>query len=139
MNQKIELNPFTNKPLNPEIQIEKNGKVHRVEYMEDHLKKTGVFDHRIGRGVWRLNGMLKPDEWRAVRRYFKDYGQKWFKWGTAEPDMVISILTKMRNPNVDIVTVRHKMTADGVKELQAQGGNIKDCITGEWLIPVDDD
>jgi len=133
-----EINPFTGKQLNPEIEIEKDGKITRVEYMEDHLKKTGVYDHRIGHGVWRLNGMLKPDEWKAVRKYFKDYKQGWFKWGTAKPDLVISILTKMRRPEIDRVVVRHKMTAKSVLKFKELGSNLQDGITGEWLIPIED-
>ena len=136
---KIELNPFTNEPLNPEIRIEKNGKVHAVAYFEDFLLKTGVFDDREGKGVSRLNGMLDYSEWKEVRKYFKDYHQKWFKWGTAKPDLVIKTLFKIRNPDVDEVTVRHKMTAEGVLKLKEKGMNIQDGLTGEYLIPVDDE
>ena len=136
---KIEINPYTNKPLNPEIEVVKNGKLTRVEYIEDHLIGTGVYDDREGHGVWRLNGMLKPDEWKAVRKYFKDYHQGWFKWGTARPDMVIKILTQMRRTEIDRVVVRHKMTAKGVRKLKENNANMLDGITGEYLIPVDDE
>lgn len=136
MNQ--ELHPMTQKPLNPEIELTQNGKVVRVEYIEDHLKKTGVYDSKIGHGVWRLNGLLDYNEWKAVRKYFRDYHQGWFKWGTAEPDMVIKILTELRRPDVDTVVVRHKMTTETVQWHIDNNVNVKDCITGEWLIPKDE-
>ena len=138
MNQN-EINPFTGKELNPEIEIEENGKITQVVYFEDYFKKTGVFDDREGCGVVRLNQKLEYNEWAEVKKYFKNYNQKWFKWGTAKPDRVIKTLHKLRNPNVDKVVVRHKMTAKAVKDLKAKGMNIQDGLTGEYLIPVDDE
>ena len=140
-----EINPYTGKPLNPEIRIEKQGKVTVVAYADDYFKKTGIYDNRIGRGVRRLNQKLTPVEWKAVSRYFKDYSNhfdyerlnhKLWKWGTAEWDMVVIVLVKMRNPDVDHVVVRNKMTVKGVKELKKVGGNFQDALTGEYLIPV---
>ena len=140
MNTKIELNPYTNEPLNPEIEVvDYDGEITRVEYIEDYMKKTGVYDHHVGHGVWRLTSKLTPEEWRAVRKFFKNYNQGWFKWGTAKPDLVISILIKFRRPELKRVVVRHKMTAKAVVELKEMGANVKDCVTGEWLIPKDDD
>lgn len=135
---KVELNPFTGEKLNPETRVVKNGKVTQVVYFEDYFKKTGVYDHHVGHGVVRLNQKLTPTEWKEVRKYFKNYNQKWFKWGTAKPDMVVKTLYKMRNPEVERVVVRHKMTAKAVVELKEMGANVKDCVTGEWLIPKDD-
>ena len=135
MNNKVELNPFTNEPLNPETRVVKNGKVTQVVYFEDYFKKTGVYDYHVGHGVVRLNQKLTPTEWKEVRKYFKNYNQKWFKWGTAEPDMVVKTLYKMRNPEVERVVVRHKMTAKGVIALKESGANLQDGITGKWLIP----
>lgn len=132
------LNPVTGKELNPEIKVvDYDGKTTMVSYMEDFLKKTGVYDNRVGHGVWRLNGMLKPDEWKAVRKYFKDYHQGWFKWGTARPDMVVKTLTKLRNNDVDRVVVRHKMSVEDVEWYVENHANLKDCVTGEWLLPRD--
>ena len=133
---KNEINPFTGKELNPEIVVvDKRGKTHMVAYVEDFFKTTGVYDRRVGCGVRRLNQKLTPEEWRAVSKYFKKYNQKGFTWGTAKHDMVISCLVKMRNPNVDCVTVRRKMTADGVRKLKECGANMRDTLTGEWLFP----
>ena len=135
-----EINPYTQEELNPEIEVvDYDGEITRVEYLEDHLIKTGVYDHRIGHGVWRLNGMLSYDEWKAVRKYFKDYHQGWFKWGTAKPDLVISILTQLRRPEVKRVVVRHKMTAEGVIALKENGGNLQCGLTGKWLIPKEEE
>lgn len=142
-----EINPYTGKTLNPEIRIEKDGKVTVVAYADDYFIKTGVFDNRIGQGVRRLNQKLTPEEWNKVKTYFKDYrnhfdykrlNHKYWKWGSAEWDMVIITLVKMRNPDIDHVVVRNKMTADNVKHIKENGGNLQDGLTGEWLIPIEE-
>ena len=133
-----ELNPFTGKELNPNTRVVKRGKVTQVVYFEDYFKKTGVYDHRQGHGVLRLNQKLTPEEWKEVATYFKAYNKKGFKWGTARPDMVAKVLYKMRNPEVDRVVVRHKLTANAVLRLAENGANLQDTLTGEWLVPKDD-
>lgn len=122
------------KNLNPEIQLKDyDGKITRVEYIEDWFKKIGVYDSQEGHGVLRLNQKLTPEEWSAVKGQFKNYNRGWFKWGTAKPDIVISILTKMRKPEVERVVVRHKLTEKYVDECKKSGVHIKDGVTGNYI------
>ena len=129
------INPYTGKELNPNIVVEKHGKTTMVVYMEDYMKKTGKYDFRVGAGVKRLNQKLTADEWKAVSKWFKKYNEKWFTWGTAKHDIVIKTIVKMRNPNVDRVVVRNKMTVEGVIKMKENNVNMHDGVTGEWLFP----
>lgn len=133
---KIEINPFTGENLNPDIEVvDYDGKITKVVYTEDYMKKTGKYDFHVGAGVKRLTEKLTPEEWKAVSKWFKRYNEKWFTWGTAKHDIVIKTIVKMRNPHVERVVVRNKMTAEGVRKMKENGMNMHDGVTGEWLFP----
>ena len=132
-----ETNPYTGKPLNPQIEIIKNGELTRVEYTEDYLIKTDLYDNSKQHLVWRLNSKLTREEWMAVRKYFKKYNHERFCWGTTNTQMVVLTLAKMRKPHIDRFVIRKKMTISMLKKLKELNSNMFDGVTGEYLIPIE--
>lgn len=62
------------------------------------------FNKKENHGLWKLKVKLTPEEWGAVKEYFKFYTKgdefiknaRYFGWATVNPVRVMEILIKMR-------------------------------------------